>query len=557
VALVTSPEAPVRRPALLLVDDEPPVLRAVQRDVRRQFGETYRVIAAGSGSEAEDVMKELRRRGESVALVLADQRMPGMTGVELLESARMLYPKAKRALLTAYADTDAAIAAINQAQIDYYLQKPWDPPEERLFPTLEDLLGDWQADAALTDAAARVVGHRFSPESHAARDFLVRNRVPYAWLDLETDAEARQLLDLAGVSEDRLPAVFLRDGSVLEAPSTLELAGKLGLPIQAELDFYDLVIVGGGPAGLAAAVYGASEGLRTVLVEREAPGGQAGQSSLIENYLGFPQGVSGSDLAYRAHTQASRFGAEMLSVREVEGLEARGPQRVVKLVGGGELAAHTVLIATGVAYRRLPAPGVEDLTGRGIYYGAALTEAEACKDQRVVIVGGANSAGQAAVFLSDRAHEVLVLVRGDSLEKSMSHYLIEHIGQLPNVHVRTRTQVAAAHGDGHLERLTLAGADGEEELDAAAMFVFIGAAPYTDWVGDRVARDAKGFVLAGPEAQAAAPWPLERDPFLLETSLPGVFVAGDVRHRSIKRVASAVGEGSMSVQFIHQYLADR
>jgi thioredoxin reductase (NADPH) len=402
-----------------------------------------------------------------------------------------------------------------------------------------------------------VVGHRFSPESHAARDFLVRNRVPYAWLDLETDAEARQLLDLAGVSEDRLPAVFLRDGSVLEAPSTLELAGKLGLPIQAELDFYDLVIVGGGPAGLAAAVYGASEGLRTVLVEREAPGGQAGQSSLIENYLGFPQGVSGSDLAFRAHTQASRFGAEMLSVREVEGLEARGPQRVVKLVGGGELAAHTVLIATGVAYRRLPAPGVEDLTGRGIYYGAALTEAEACKDQRVVIVGGANSAGQAAVFLSDRAHEVLVLVRGDALEKSMSHYLIEHIGKLPNVRVRTRTQVAAAHGDGHLERLTLAGPDGEEELDAAAMFVFIGAAPYTDWVGERVARDAKGFVLAGPEAQAASPWPLERDPFLLETSLPGVFVAGDVRHRSIKRVASAVGEGSMSVQFIHQYLADR
>jgi thioredoxin reductase (NADPH) len=525
--------------------------------VRRQFGETYRVIAAGSGSEAEEVMKELRRRGESVALVLADQRMPGMTGVELLESARVLYPKAKRALLTAYADTDAAIAAINQAQIDYYLQKPWDPPEERLFPTLGDLLGDWQADAALTDAAARVVGHRFSPESHAARDFLVRNRVPYAWLDVETDAEARQLLDLAGVSEDRLPAVFLRDGSVLEAPSTLELAGKLGLPIQAELDFYDLVIVGGGPAGLAAAVYGASEGLRTVLVEREAPGGQAGQSSLIENYLGFPQGVSGSDLAFRAHTQASRFGAEMLSVREVEGLEARGPQRVVKLVGGGELAAHTVLIATGVAYRRLPAPGVEDLTGRGIYYGAALTEAEACKDQRVVIVGGANSAGQAAVFLSDRAHEVLVLVRGDSLEKSMSHYLIEHIGKLPNVRVRTRTQVAAAHGDGHLERLTLAGPDGEEELDAAAMFVFIGAAPYTDWVGDRVARDARGFVLAGPEAQAAAPWPLERDPFLLESSLPGVFVAGDVRHRSIKRVASAVGEGSMSVQFIHQYLADR
>jgi thioredoxin reductase (NADPH) len=549
----------VRRPALLVVDDEPPVLRAVQRDLRTRFGETYRVLRAGSGSEAEDTMRELRKRGETLALVLADQRMPGMTGVELLESARDLFPKAKRALLTAYADTGAAIAAINRAQIDYYLQKPWDPPEERLFPTLEDLLGDWQADAAvLSDPEARLVGHRFSPASHDARDFLARNRVPYEWLDVEHDQEARQLLDLAGIGHERLPAVFLRNGTVLEAPTALELASALGLPTQAELDFYDLIIVGGGPAGLAAAVYGASEGLRTVLVERAAPGGQAGQSSRIENYLGFPNGLSGADLARRAHDQARRFGAELLSVQEVTGLEARGPQRVVTLAGGEELAGHSVLVATGVAYRRLDAPGIAALEGRGIYYGASIVEAEACSNQTVAVVGGANSAGQAAVYLSRKAARVLLLVRGASLTASMSHYLIEQIAAIDNIDVRTGTQVAAASGDDHLARLTLAGPEGEEEVDAAALFVFIGAAPYTDWVGNLVGRDARGFVLAGPDAAASQGhrWPLERDPFLLETTLPGVFVAGDVRHRSIKRVASAVGEGSMSVQFIHQYLAD-
>ena len=477
-----------------------------------------------------------------------------MTGVELLDRARRLYPKAKRALLTAYADTDAAIAAINDAQIDYYLQKPWDPPEERLYPTLEELLDDWEADARLSDADARVVGHRFSPQSHEARDFLARNRVPYAWFDLDRDAEARRLLDLAGVPEDRLPVVFLRDGTVLEAPTPLELAGRFGLPTHAELDFYDLVIVGGGPAGLAAAVYGASEGLRTVLVEREAPGGQAGQSSRIENYLGFPNGLSGADLARRAHDQARRFGAELLTVQEVRSLEARGPQRVVTLADGTELAGHTLLVATGVAYRRLEAPGVEELNGRGVYYGAALTEAEACKDQTVVVVGGANSAGQAAVFLAKQAARVLILVRGEGLEASMSHYLIQQIEGIANIEVRTGTEVTEARGDGHLQQLVL---NGGEVLDASAMFVFIGAAPYTDWLGDRVARDDRGFVLAGPDVLGNATWPHERDPFLLETSLPGVFVAGDVRHRSIKRVASAVGEGSMSVQFIHQYLADQ
>ncbi len=555
--MVTAPET-ARRPALLVVDDEPPVLRAVQRDLRGRFGEEYRVLRAGSGAEAEELMRELRRRGEALALVLADQRMPGMTGVELLEAARSVFPKAKRALLTAYADTDAAIAAINQAQIDYYLQKPWDPPEERLYPTVEDLLGDWAADAVLADPEVRVVGHRFSPASHEARDLLARNRVPYEWLELERDPEAQRLLDIAGVAAGRLPAVFLRDGTVLEAPTPLELAGRLGFPTHAELDFYDLVIVGGGPAGLAAAVYGASEGLRTVLVEREAPGGQAGQSSLIENYLGFPGGLSGADLARRAHDQARRFGAELLTVQEVTSLEARGPQRVVTLAGGAELAGHTVLIATGVAYRRLDAPGVERLEGRGVYYGASLVEAEACKGQTVVVIGGANSAGQAAVYLSRQAGRVLVVVRGDSLERSMSHYLVEQVAAIENIEVRTHTQVAAAEGDGQLAALRLAGPDGEEELSASAMFVFIGAAPYTDWVGERVGRDERGFVLAGPDIGVAEGhrWPLERDPFLLETTLPGVFVAGDVRHRSIKRVASAVGEGSMSVQFIHQYLAD-
>ena len=557
VRRVTAPEAGARRPALLVVDDEPPVLRAVQRDLRGRFGEAYRVLRAGSGAEADALMRELRKRGEVLALVLADQRMPGMTGVELLEGARELFPKAKRALLTAYADTEAAIEAINRAQIDYYLQKPWDPPEERLFPTVEDLLGDWEADAATrSDPEARLVGHRFSRASHDARDFLARNRVPYEWLELDRDEDARGLLDLAGIAADRLPAVFLRDGTVLEAPTSLELASALGLPTQAELDFYDLVIVGGGPAGLAAAVYGASEGLRTVLVERAAPGGQAGQSSRIENYLGFPNGISGADLARRAHDQARRFGAELLSVQDVTGLEVRGPQRVVTLADGGELAGHSVLVATGVAYRKLEAPGVEALEGRGVYYGASLVEADACADQTVVVVGAANSAGQAAVFLARRAGRVLLLVRGESLEKSMSSYLIEQIAALPVIEVHTNTQVAGAEGDDHLDRVRLAGPDGEEAVDAAAMFIFIGAAPYTDWLGEQVGRDDARLRARRSRRRRAAPWPLERDPFLLETTLPGVFVAGDVRHRSIKRVASAVGEGSMSVQFIHQYLAD-
>lgn len=560
---MSAAEPAVRRPVLLAVDDEPAVLAAVARDLRARYGGEYRIVRATSGNEARGVLEELRRRGETVALILSDQRMPDGDGVSLLSAARDLYPQSKRVLLTAYADTEAAIAAINAAQTDYYLLKPWDPPEERLYPTLDDLLGDWQADAALTDVTARVIGHRFSPASHETRDFLARNRVPYLWLDADRDAEARQLLAMAGEDDGRLPIVVLRDGTALAQPTTLELADRLGIARRAELDFYDLVIVGGGPAGLAAAVYGASEGLRTVLVEREAPGGQAGQSSRIENYLGFPNGLSGSELARRALDQARRFGAEVLTVQEVVGLESRGPQRVVRLGGGDELAGHTVLVASGVSYRLLDAPGVAELAGAGVYYGAAMAEADSCADQEVVVVGGANSAGQAAVFLSRRAAKVTILVRADSLAKSMSHYLIEQLEAIDNVEVRTETVVAAAHGDGRLERLDLAHRDGAPagSLHAGAMFVFIGAAPHTDWLGERVARDERGFVLAGADVAAldgAGRWPLarERDPFLLESSVPGVFVAGDVRHRSIKRVASAVGEGSMAVQFIHEYLAD-
>lgn len=563
VRVVSTVEPAARRPVLLAVDDEPAVLAAVARDLRARYGGDYRIVRATSGNEARGVLEELRRRGEAVALILSDQRMPDGDGVSLLSAARDLYPLAKRVLLTAYADTEAAIAAINAAQTDYYLLKPWDPPEERLYPTLDDLLGDWQADAALMDVSARVIGHRFNPASHEARDFLARNRVPYQWLDVDRDAEARQLLTIAGEDESRLPIVLLRDGSALAQPTTLELADRLGIARHAELDFYDLVIVGGGPAGLAAAVYGASEGLRTVLIEREAPGGQAGQSSRIENYLGFPNGLSGSELARRALDQARRFGAEVLTVQEVVGLEARGPQRVVQLGGGDELAGHTVLVASGVSYRMLDAPGVAELTGAGVYYGAAMAEADACAEQEVVVVGGANSAGQAAVFLARRAAKVTILVRADSLAKSMSHYLIEQIEGMENIEVRTETVVVAAHGDGQLERLDLAAKDGTPAgaIDASAMFIFIGAAPHTDWLGDRVARDERGFVLAGADVAALdgdARWPLarERDPHLLESSVPGVFVAGDVRSRSIKRVASAVGEGSMAVQFIHEYLAD-
>jgi thioredoxin reductase (NADPH) len=545
-----------RRPAIVAVDDEPAVLAAVARDLRRRFGEGYRILRAGSGAEGLDVLRELRTRGDQVALLVADQRMPGMAGTEYLVQARTIVPDAKRLLLTAYADTEAAIAAINEVALDYYLLKPWDPPEEQLYPVVEDLLTTWESGAALESGGVRIIGHRFSKDSHDLRDFLARNRVPARWLDVERDGEARELLRVAGVDDERLPVALLEDGGVLERPTVLELAERLGVAGVPAQEHYDLVIVGGGPAGLAAAVYGASEGLKTVLVEREATGGQAGQSSRIENYLGFPSGLSGSDLARRATTQARRLGAELLTVRDADALRVEGAGRFVELDGGGTLSATSVLVASGVTYRQLDAPGFAELTGAGIYYGAALTEARSCRDQRVAIIGGANSAGQAAVYFSGYAEQVTMLVRADSLAKSMSHYLIEQIAEQPNITVRTRASVMAAEaGDGRLARLRVRDDDGESTLESDACFVFIGASPRTDWLDGVVARDPRGFILAGPDVTNAG-WPLKRDPYPLETSVPGVFVAGDVRARSIKRVASAVGEGSMAVSLVHQYLVD-
>jgi thioredoxin reductase (NADPH) len=545
-----------RRPAIVAVDDEPAVLAAVSRDLRRRFGDRYRVMRAGSGAEALDLLKQVRARGEQVALLVADQRMPGLSGTDYLVQAREVVPEAKRVLLTAYADTEAAIQAINEVNLDYYLRKPWDPPEEELYPVVEDLLTTWEAGAALESGGVRVIGHRFSKDSHDLRDFLARNRVPARWFDVERDGEAREMMTVFDVDAERLPVALLEDGSILERPTALELAERLGISAQPIGDHYDLVIVGGGPAGLAAAVYGASEGLRTVLVEREAPGGQAGQSSRIENYLGFPAGLSGSDLARRATDQARRLGAELVTVQEAVALRVEGAGRFVELTGGAVLSANTVLVASGVSYRQLDAPGFKELTGVGIYYGAALTEARACKDQHVVVIGGANSAGQAAVYFSGYAGKVTMLVRADSLVKSMSHYLIEQIGALDNVEVRTGAQAAAAEGkDGHLKSLRIRNRDGSDTVEEAdACFVFIGAAPRTDWLDGVVARDQRGFILAGPDVRDHG-WPLAREPYALETSAPGVFVAGDVRDRSIKRVASAVGEGSMAVSLIHEYLA--
>jgi thioredoxin reductase (NADPH) len=546
-----------RRPVILAVDDEPAVLAAVARDLRRGFGERYRIMRVSSGAEALELLGQIRKRGEQVALLIADQRMPGMAGTDYLVQARRVVPEAKRVLLTAYADTEAAIAAINDVALDYYLLKPWDPPEELLLPVVEDLLSTWESGAALDAGGVRVIGHRYSKESHDLRDFLARNRVPARWLDVERDSEARELLLVADVDAEGLPVALLEDGSVLERPTVLELAQRLGVSVQPAAEHYDLVIVGGGPAGLAAAVYGASEGLRTVMVEREAPGGQAGQSSRIENYLGFPAGLSGSDLARRATDQARRLGAELLSVKDAVALHVEGAGRSVELSGGGSLSANCVLVASGVSYRQLQSPGFADFTGAGIYYGAALSEARDCADQHVVVIGGANSAGQAAVYFSGYAARVSMLVRAETLAKSMSHYLVEQIATLPNIDVRTSTEAVGAEGaDGRLRALRIRDGAGEESVEEVdACFVFAGAVPRTDWLAGVLARDERGFIRSGVDVREEG-WPLARDPYLLETSVPGVFVAGDVRARSIKRVASAVGEGSMAVSLIHEYLAN-
>jgi thioredoxin reductase (NADPH) len=547
-------------PVLLTVDDDPGVSRAIARDLRQRYGRDYRVRRAESGADALEVLDELKLRGERVGLLLVDQRMPAMSGVEFLEKARERYPNARRVLLTAYADTEAAIAAINLADVDYYLLKPWDPPEEKLYPVVDDLLDDWQATDPPSFGGVRVVGHRWSARSHEVRDFLTRNQVPYRWYDVETDAEAERLLHAGGNSRSALPLVATPDGQALERPSLAEVAAALGLSSTPTQPFYDLVVVGGGPAGLGAAVYGASEGLRTILVEREAIGGQAGQSSRIENYLGFPAGLSGADLARRAATQARRFGTEVLMVSEVERLEVCGPARVVRMANGDELSAHAVVVSTGVAYRRLEQ--LEAFAGRGVYYGSSTTEGVSCRGEEVYVVGGANSAGQAAVFFSRFARRVTLLVRGDGLERSMSHYLIEQLAERPNVSVRTNVSVVGGSGDGHLERITVRDAAGvEEEVATSWLFVFIGAEPCTSWLDGVVARDDGGFILTGPDLTVggARPegWDLDRDPYYLETSVPGVFAAGDVRHESVKRVASAVGEGAMAVTLVHRYLERR
>ena len=547
------------RPVLLAVDDEPSVARAVERDLRRRYGRDYRVLRAGSGEEALGTLREAKLRGTPIALLLVDQRMPGMSGVELLEAALEIAPDAKRALLTAYADTQAAIDAINRVSLDHYLLKPWDPPEEQLYPVVDDLLDAWRAEAPPAADRIQLVGHRWSRESHDARDFLARNQVPFQWLDVEREDEARRLL-AAAEGDGVLPLVLFPDGGSLHGPTITELAERTCVLRRAERPFYDLVIVGGGPAGLAAAVYGASEGLQTALVERDAPGGQAGQSSRIENYLGFPVGLSGGDLARRATSQAQRFGAELLTVQQVTRIEQRGPSKVVHLAGGEELGAAAVIVATGVDYRLLDAPGVEELTGRGVYYGGSRSEGVSCRDEHVVVVGGANSAGQAAIYFAGYAQHVTILYRGDNLAKSMSRYLIDTIEDTPNITVRTNAEVAAAHGEEQLERITVRDTAGgaEQEMELAAMFVFIGARPQTEWLPDAVARDKRGFVLAGSELlleDVRPRWRLERNPYLLETTMPGLFVAGDVRSQSMKRVASAVGEGSMAVSFVHEYLA--
>jgi thioredoxin reductase (NADPH) len=546
------------RPILLAVDDDISVLEAVVQDLRRHYGETYRVMRAASGQAALDTLAQLKTRNEPVALLLSDQRMPGINGVEFLERARELYPEARRVLLTAYADNEAAIRAINSARIHYYLNKPWDPPEEKLYPVLTDLLEDWKAGYQPPFEGLRVIGHRWSLKDHRVRSFLSRNQVPYRWLDVADNPDALKLLNERELDPNQLPVVIFADSSFLVDPEAEALAARVGLSTQAAQEFYDMVVVGAGPAGLAAAVYGASEGLRTLVVEPIAPGGQAGSTSRIENYLGFPSGISGADLGRRAHAQASRFGAEFLTQRAT-GLRVEGQYRFVQLADGREVSSHVVLLSSGVHYRKLDIPGAERLTGCGIYYGAALVEALSCTDEDVYVVGGANSAGQAALHFAHFARHVTMLVRGNGLSSTMSKYLIDEIGRTSNIGVEAGTQVLEAMGEERLEGLRLLGPDGETQVPASLLFVFIGAAPGTGWLPSCILRDEKGFVLAGPDLRSQGKLPPEwketREPFLLESSVPGVFVAGDVRHGSIKRVASAVGEGSIAVQFAHQYLA--
>ncbi len=548
------------KPVIWTVDDDPDVLRAIERDLRRRYGDRYRVISADSGVSALDATKRLKLRNEPVALFLVDQRMPRMSGVEFLEKAIEFYPESKRALLTAYADTDAAIRAINSVHIHHYLMKPWDPPEERLYGVVDDLLDDWQATYHPVFEGVRVIGHRWSPRSNEIRDFLGRNFVPHLWLNVEGDEAAKQLLDSTGADVASLPLVVFLDGTFLGNPPIVEIARKLGLKTKAEFPFYDLIVVGAGPAGLAAAVYGAADGLHTLLIEREAPGGQAGRSSRIENYLGFPTGLSGSDLARRAVAQARRFGAEILAPQEVKGVRVEGPSRILTLADGSEVGSRALLIATGIAFRKLDVPGLDQLTGAGVYYYAPMTEAFSYRDGDIYIVGGANSAGQAAMYFSRFARQVTMLVRGNALSDSMSQYLENQIAATKNIEVKLNSGVIAVAGEDHCESVTIENnkTHGTETLSASALLIYAGAVPRTDWLAGIVERDAQGYLISGQhlmlDGKRPSGWTADRDPFYLETSVPGIFVAGDVRHRSAKGVTSGVGEGAMAVKLVHQYL---
>jgi len=552
------------KPILLSVDDDSDVLRAIERDLRSQYGADYRVIGSDSPAKALDILKQLKSRNDSVALMLADQRMPHMNGIEFLQEGMQIFPDAKRALLTAYADTSAAISAINEANINYFFMKPWDPPQDHLYPQLDDLLDDWRASYRPAFDGIRVLGTRWSPRSYELRDFLARNHVPYQWIDAElsaNDPETKRLLDVLGPEASNLPVVLFPDGTRLLEGAPAEIAQKVGLRTRAQTSFYDLAIIGGGPAGLAAAVYGASEGLHTVIVEREAPGGQAGMSSRIENYLGFPTGLSGGDLARRAVVQAQRFGVEILSPQEAVSARTEASYRIIKLADGSEISCHALMVATGVQWRRLEAPGLDRLQGAGVYYGGGTTEALSCKGEVIHVVGGANSAGQAAMNFSKYAERVVILVRGEGLAATMSQYLIDQIQQTPNIQIWSHARVAEVHGDKRLEEISVMCSDTDkiERVPASSMFIFIGALPRTDWLAGLVERDERGFVLTGPDlirnGERPKGWTLDRDPFLLETNVPGIFAVGDVRHGSVKRVASGVGEGSVAVQFIHQYLS--
>ncbi len=552
-----------RKPIILSLDDDPQVLRSIKRDLRNGFKKDYRILSESVPSEALKTLEELKKKGENVALLLSDQRMPEMYGVDFLEKAKPLFPEAKRVLLTAYSDKDVAIRAINDVQLDYYLMKPWDPPEEKMYPVLEDLLDDWQVNFKPAFRGIRLVGYQYSPKSHEIKDFLAGNLIPYEWVDMDTTpSKAQEFLSLHEAQTSELPLVIFEDGASLKNPSIQEVASGIGLQPSAQYDLYDVVIVGAGPAGLAAAVYGGSEGLKTLLIERRAPGGQAGTSSRIENYLGFPKGLSGAELSRRALAQAERFGIEFLSPQEVVGIEVEGNYKKIRLGDGSCINSRAVVITTGVDYRKLPANGVDQFTGAGIYYGAAMTEANACRNQVVYVVGGGNSAGQGAVYLSKFAKEVHILIRREDLSSSMSSYLIDQINGIDNIQVHGRRQVLEAKGDGKLEQLCIQNMESDVSLEqeANALFIFIGARPYTDWVPDDLYRNKRGFILTGRDLNQAEEftktWKLDREPYLLETGRPGVFAAGDVRAGAMNRVASAVGEGAMAIKFVHEFLAE-